>query len=444
MKQMTFEAATMQLALKRIRDELGEDASILGTSRTANGVQVIVGIDEPESVQTATPMQQPARPRPESRPRFEQQREARDAEPAFAQSQPDYSQHRAEQVRRHQESLQQSRQPAQARWQSAPDSGPNGSVRATRPAGSQTALQSANAQSDVLREMQQQIVRLTEWMQLGSQRPEQRHPLAVKLSDMGFSTDYTDTMLKSALATSQTGASLSLEHLMKHIAGTIPTADFKVDQASGVYVFVGASGTGKTTTIAKLAALLAKAGRAGEVGILSVDRYRVGAAEQLRAYGRLMKITVDVVRPDESLGDALQRFSNKQLVLVDTAGLSSADPNAKAQFNELYQLEQSSAHVHTVLAVSAAQHSKIVKSTYHYYSQLRPKVLMVTKVDEAAELGEVIELAVHNNLPIAYYADGQSIINHLHKATGPSLIKQAYHRSRQLKAGDPMGRQNAI
>ena len=442
MKQMTFEAATMQLALKRIRDELGEDASILGTSRTATGIQVVVGIDEPEAEQpTRAPAYQAVSEQADARSRFEQ------PHPAYAQQQPDYAQHRAEQIRRHQAHVQQSQHSAaqSARWQgvNAEARSANGS-RAAGSSASPSGTQSAAAQSEVLKEMQQQIVRLTEWMQLGSQRPEQRHPLAVKLGDMGFSTDFTNTILKSALAASSTGTSLSLEQLMKHIAGRVPTADFKVDEAGGVYVFVGASGTGKTTTIAKLAALLAKAGRAAEVGILSVDRYRVGAAEQLRAYGRLMKITVDVVRPDETLGEALHRFSNKRLVLVDTAGLSPADPNARAQFNELYQLEQSSSHVHTVLAVSATQHSKIVKSTYHYYSQLRPKVLMVTKVDEAAELGEIIELAIQNHLPITYYADGQSIINHLHKATGPSLIKQAYHRSRHLKAGDPMERQNAI
>lgn len=413
MKQMTFEAATMQLALKQVREQLGDDVSILGTSRSESGVQVVVGIDEPDTTDSAASV--------ETAPAS-----------AFAQSLKDARQPRAErrpeQPARWQAPAEPARRPAAEAL--ARQSSQRGAVESkgqspAQPRPAQSGLAQSGAQAQMLRDMQQQISRLTEWMQLGSSRPQQTHPLAASLRSMGFSEDFTSQLVEQTLLASQAASTPSIAALSTDLASRLPVAPLHIENASGVFIFVGASGTGKTTSIAKLAALLARAGRADEVGILSVDRYRVGSTEQIRAYGRLMKIAVDVVRPEETLTTALQRFSGKRLVLIDTAGLSPADPNSKAQFDELRQLEASSDHVSTILAVSATQHSRLVRSSRHYYAQLRPAAMLITKVDEAVELGGVLEMAIQDNLPIAYYADGQSIINHLHTASGQKLMQQA-------------------
>src|SRR5690606_31316118 len=97
-------------------------------------------------------------------------------------------------------------------------------------------------------------------------------------------------------------------------------------EQGGVYALVGATGVGKTTTTAKLAAMAARIHGPREVGLITLDTYRVGAHEQLRAYGRMLGIVAHQAHDRAALQDLLGLLANKKMVLIDTTGVAPRDP----------------------------------------------------------------------------------------------------------------------
>lgn len=191
-------------------------------------------------------------------------------------------------------------------------------------------------------------------------------------------------------------------------------------------VFVGAAGAGKTTTIAKLAAQKVMQGGANSVAIISLDSRRMGAGMIASSLARVLGIQVVTVSPDESLLEARQKISAPQ-VLVDTAGLTPADPGFRRQQEQVAQLRDATLW----LVSSATQQISAARSVYRAQGKLSLSGMILTKLDEACNLGEALSLTLESGLPVAWSTDGQRIPDDIQEGKASSLFHQALLLARQ-------------
>lgn len=192
-------------------------------------------------------------------------------------------------------------------------------------------------------------------------------------------------------------------------------------RSGNAIAFVGPTGVGKTTTIAKLASRLVKAGR--RIALANLDTRRVGAGQQLAEYGRLLQVPVDDVHDRAELSAVLERSRHLDLVLIDTTGRSPHDAEL------LDRMEGTLAALQTYLVASAATSESVLDQTGQGFARLRPQALVVTKLDETRTPAPALEFSTRANLPVSFLCDGQAIAANLHRPT-PDHFADLYLRGR--------------
>ncbi len=187
-----------------------------------------------------------------------------------------------------------------------------------------------------------------------------------------------------------------------------------------VVALVGPTGVGKTTTIAKLAANFRLRDNK-RVGLISVDTYRIGAVEQLRTYADIIDLPMEVVSSPREMREAIARFADLDLVLMDTAGRS---PRDEVKIQELRSMlaEAEPDEVHLVL--SAVGGVRSLTSTAERFAAVGTTSMIVTKLDEANGLGNLLSVARHCNLPFSYLTDGQNVPDDIQVAKSNHLAQQ--------------------
>ena len=187
-----------------------------------------------------------------------------------------------------------------------------------------------------------------------------------------------------------------------------------------VVALVGPTGVGKTTTTAKLAANFHLRERA-RVGLITVDTFRIAAVDQLRSYADIMDLPMEVVSTPSEMGSAVERLSHLDLILIDSAGQS---PNDEAKVQELKSLlvEASADEVHLVLSVVADQ--KRLQSSVARFAGVGPTSLVLTKLDEADRLGNLLPLLQSCELPISYMTNGQNVPDDIRQADKRMLARR--------------------
>jgi flagellar biosynthesis protein FlhF len=172
-----------------------------------------------------------------------------------------------------------------------------------------------------------------------------------------------------------------------------------------VVALVGPTGVGKTTTIAKLAANF-RLREKRRVGLITVDTYRVAAVEQLRTYADIIDLPMEVVATPREMREAVARMSHLDLVLMDTAGRS---PRDEVRIQELKSMlgEAEPDAVHLVLSSTAG--AKSLSSAAERFADVGTTAVLLTKLDEATSLGNVISLLRGCRLPVSYLTDGQNV-----------------------------------
>jgi flagellar biosynthesis protein FlhF len=188
-----------------------------------------------------------------------------------------------------------------------------------------------------------------------------------------------------------------------------------------VILFVGPTGVGKTTTIAKIAAGLVARYRK-PVGLLNLDTYRIGAVEQLRIYGDLMGVPVEVVPGASRLAGAIERLRENDVILVDSAGRSEGGEEDIAPFLSVLAKE-AGWDFSLVLVVAATQKSEDLHRTVLRFGKSRPDALVVTKVDETGSLGSLYPLLAHGRIPVSYVGTGQKVPEDIEPAHGGRLAQ---------------------
>jgi flagellar biosynthesis protein FlhF len=172
-----------------------------------------------------------------------------------------------------------------------------------------------------------------------------------------------------------------------------------------VVALVGATGVGKTTTIAKLAANFRL--RSGiKMGLVTVDTYRVAAVEQLRTYAEIIELPMKVVTNPLEMRRALDELAGLDLVLIDTAGRS---PKDDLQIQELKSLlaEAHVDEVHLVLSLTAS--SRVLEASAAKFAAAGTTAMILTKLDEASGMGALLSVVRRINLPISYLTAGQAV-----------------------------------
>ncbi len=172
-----------------------------------------------------------------------------------------------------------------------------------------------------------------------------------------------------------------------------------------IAALIGPTGVGKTTTIAKLAANFRLRERC-RVGLITVDTYRIAAVEQLRTYADIMDLPMEVVSTPREMRKAIEQLSDLDLVLLDTAGRSPRD-ELKIQELKSMLAEARPDEVHLVLSV--VTNTSVLQKTAEQFADLGSTALILTKLDEASGLGNLLPLLRRCKLPLSYLTNGQNV-----------------------------------
>jgi flagellar biosynthesis protein FlhF len=190
-----------------------------------------------------------------------------------------------------------------------------------------------------------------------------------------------------------------------------------------IMMFVGPTGVGKTTTIAKLAARYAfKKQKKYKVGIITLDTYRIGAVEQLMTYARMMKLAIEAVVDPDDFEEALNRLRGSDLILIDTVGSSQHDKEKVDKINHFLTVD-TYATIDVNLVLSATTKFDDLKDIYTNFSILPIDTFVFTKLDETKKIGNIFSLIYDVRKPISYLSIGQEVPDDLMVANGEYLVE---------------------
>ena len=206
------------------------------------------------------------------------------------------------------------------------------------------------------------------------------------------------------------------------LARKLITTEKDLIKQGGVVVLVGPTGAGKTTTIAKLAAQFSLLHGTQDVVLVSADNRRIGAHEQLLAFGKLLGIPVLHARNPQELDMTLSTLTEKKLVLVDSSGMGQAD---LSNLDQILGMNSHHKDIEHYLVLPATMQRAAMDRILAATRKKKIAGCILTKVDEAAALGDAFTSLLRHKLPIAYWADGQRIQEDLYHANIVELVTRA-------------------
>lgn len=207
--------------------------------------------------------------------------------------------------------------------------------------------------------------------------------------------------------------------LVQTLSGMVKCAGSVRMKKNGTKIMavVGPTGVGKTTTIAKLAALHAL-NRGLSVALVTTDNFRVGAVEQLKTYAKIMDLPLEVVSTVPEMQEALAAHADKDLILIDTAGRS---PKDSERIEELKGFVECHPGIETYLCVSATTRPRELDEIVAMFGSLPIARLLFTKLDESESYGCIVDTHLKHKLPLSYFTTGQKVPEDIELATARRL-----------------------
>ncbi|WP_022778500.1 flagellar biosynthesis protein FlhF [Butyrivibrio sp. AE3009] len=181
-----------------------------------------------------------------------------------------------------------------------------------------------------------------------------------------------------------------------------------VENGPRAEIFVGPTGVGKTTTIAKLATDLT-VNQKKKVALLTVDTYRIAAAEQLRTYASIIGIPFRVVYSEDEMRQAAEDFKDYDYIMVDTAGHSLKNEELKESVENFIRVLEDVMECENFLVLSATTKYRDLIEIADCYSSMVAYKLIFTKMDETGAKGNLYNVRMHTGAPIAYITNGQNV-----------------------------------
>lgn len=270
-----------------------------------------------------------------------------------------------------------------------------------------------------------------------------RHPLWTRLLKMMLESGFSPTLAERIVE--HVPENVDYTHARRLALGLLarqlPVTDDDILRDGGVVVLVGSTGVGKTTTAAKLAARFALRHGSQHVALVTTDNFRIGAHEQLRTYAQVMDVPIRAVHRDDELAATLRALENKRLVLIDTAGMSQRDQRLAEQ---LTMIRRGGQRIKSYLVLAATTQMQSMNEAVAAFRGPELKGCILTKVDEASNLGPALSVIIQNRMPVAYVGDGQQVPEDLHPARAHGLISRSVALSAQSqRAPDPARRRSA-
>lgn len=475
MKIKRFFAKDMREAMQRVRAEQGPDAVILSTSSVTGGIEVISAVDYDEQALRAQAAQAERRARPEPEPEPEPagmpaslqayldqqearfQRESVDYSDSQANA-PVHSKPRAEHYAqpRHAdmdgligEALDEDEDEREWLAESVPEPSParqsalsayglpepeqRGSMRSAAADvewSQDPAIREMREEMEQMRGLLQEQLNQLAWGEY-SRRDPVRAQLVRRLRKLGLDGALSRALAAKAKRTDRIDHAWE-ESLFK-LSQLLPTGSEDMLDQGGVYALVGPTGVGKTTTIAKIAARCVKRHGRHQVALISADRHRIGAHGQLQTYARILNVPLRTADSADALQQALEAFSERRLVLIDTAGMSPRDRQLLDQLTML----RGPRPIKACLVVSAQVQSEAVEETLRAFKKLKPVAAVVTKLDESHGLGGVLSALVRHRLALHYVSAGQRVPEDLERARGDRLVRYAMNLMRRAEKFAP-------
>lgn len=250
--------------------------------------------------------------------------------------------------------------------------------------------------------------------------------LAQRLLDGGFSTVLIRKLLDAMPADVNNGQHDEMEWATQVLQRNLNTADTEraIEDQGGVFALIGSTGVGKTTSTAKLAATFAAKHGAQNLGLITLDAYRVGAHEQLRAYGRILGVPVHMAHDRAALEDLLELLSGKKLILIDTAGMAQRDGRTKDLLEML-----SHPAIKKLLVINASAQGDAIEDVMHAYHAQQCSGVILSKLDEAVKLGPALDALIRHKLKVLGVANGQRVPEDWHRLSAQALVHRALRAS---------------
>ena len=253
------------------------------------------------------------------------------------------------------------------------------------------------------------------------QRQPTQARLTQKLLDAGFSPALVRKLVEGCPAHLAEEADWSA-WAAGVLARNVQTAEQQpaLEDQGGVFAMIGSTGVGKTTTTAKIAAAFATKYGASQLGLITLDAYRVGAHEQLRAYGRILGVPVHTAHDRASLEDLLELLSAKKMVLIDTAGTAQRDSRTAELLDML-------AHnsIKRLLVVNAAQQGETIEDVVQAWRASEAQGVVLSKIDEAIKLAPALDTMIRHKLRVIGVANGQRVPEDWHRLSAQALVQRA-------------------
>ena len=444
-----FTAATSREALRKVRDALGPDAVIL-SNRPVDGVVEILALDNHDVASLAAPAPDSAMAQPQPRldlNAFEPEAPAfvnrRAAAPAATPEQI-YASRRAPQPEPEFAAAFAGRRPAPEEYEAehsyanrrAPQPEPAFDMAAMTAmmsaAISQAKESAAQEMSGMMSElramrgmMESQLAELS-WGGTQAREPQK----AVVLREMlaaGFSASLSRYLIDKMPANKDAAEAMRwIKTVLARNLTTMSDEDTLLDKG-GVFALVGPTGVGKTTTTAKLAARCVMRHGPEKLALITTDAYRIGGHEQLRIYGKILGVMVHSVKDEADLRIALKELKNKHTVLIDTIGMSQRDQMVTEQ---VAMLAGAGADVKRLLCLNATSTNETLAEVVRAYQGSGLHGCIMTKMDEAASIGNVLDVIIRQKLNLHYISNGQRVPEDLHLADRAMLVDRAF-RSRR-------------
>jgi flagellar biosynthesis protein FlhF len=285
---------------------------------------------------------------------------------------------------------------------------------------SQTDIAQMYQELKQMRAMMEQQLSGFAWQQVKVQEPD-KVALLKRLSAMGLGWDLCRSLVD--VSSSSGDMEADWRTLQASLLANMPTMQDSLLEMGGILAFVGPTGVGKTTTIAKLAARYALRYGTADCAMVTLDTYKIGAQEQLKIFADLIGVNLYTASTPSEFFRLLERLASKKLILVDTAGLSQRDARLQEYLAE--SLDDGTGDIKPLLVLSAATQLSVMREIMIAFGKLKPMGCILTKLDEATLLGPAVTLLAENRLPLVYCTNGQRVPEDLLPITARDLLDQA-------------------
>jgi len=424
-----FLASDTRKALNMVREELGEEAIIISNRSVANGVEILAAEDFDEELSEQGEINTNNATRlPEDAPAKDKQTENKTS--SFAEKIKDEIQARSSKKRKKTERKIESVHNSNNATPTLPIDLfdvrriTESNIHDTN---QQEVINSMRAEIDKLRGLMENQITHNQAGQSVHQNPIKDNLLS-QFQRLGLSNTLTGALVNTMHDVDSLTQHVATRDALALLTRQIRTSDDDILSKGGIVVLIGPAGAGKTTTLAKLASQFIQRHHSKDIIMVSTDTYRLGAQEQLMAYGRLLGIPVLKARDQIEIDQILSAVGDKKLVLVDSGSLTQNDlRNPQSLPTMLTQVEDVKHYLVMPASMQAATLDHTVKTLTH--SGLI-EAAIITKVDDAINLGGALSAAIEHKLPIAYWSDGQKISSHLYAAKPQQLVAKAVEMMR--------------